>query len=884
MELLRELLQRVKGGLRPSATDQRISEEVEFHLDMLTRKYQQQGMTARDARNKARREFGGVAQMQEQYRDQSRLPWLDILRSDISFSLRSFRKTPGLVFLVVLTLGLGVGANTAIFSFLNELLIKPLPYPDSARLVNVGRWWPGDIGATAPRDFALIRDKARSFSAVGTMFLHHGENIETPSASKHVETLQVSEGYFRALGIQPLLGRTFLPEEDIPNGPQRAVLSYKLWRSVFNEDPNILSRQLRISGRPYTIVGVMPQSFSERERADLWLPLQTTGLGNDTNYMMVARLADGVSLQQAAAEVETMLREADRQHNPDRPRRDSNPTSIVVPLQEAEANEFRKPVLLLYAGVCVVLFVACLNVANLLLSRSAARAKEIAVRTALGASRGRIMQQVLTESVLLALMGGIAGQAIGFGFAWMLSRMAPYSVLQNIALDRTTLLFTTAVSLIVGIAFGLAPAIHSLKIGLNDTLKESGGKSSAARPALRGRQFLVFSQVALCTVLLTGAGLLVRTVLNLRSVQMGFNPANVLTSPMSLNKDKLATKESLNTFYEQAMQKIREVPGVTGVAVTTQLPVEGQFNLGVQVLDTKEPQPRTSMQFRAQTKELFRVLGMTIVRGRDFADTDRPGGMLAAIVNESFARRYFRELSTSDVLGKRLLLKHRGGDDIWTIVGIVNDVREVGLRTPAPPVMYTLIDQTPQPILQVVHSFVPAKWVIGVAPGMSDVSGQIRQTVGVLDPAEPFQEFQTMESLVAKTMRTERFLMVLLGGFAMLTLVMVASGLYGTLSYGVNQRRQEIGIRMAMGAVWYNVVGMVAASGLLQVGAGLILGLVSSYWATRLMSGFLFNVPPIDIWSLAGAAATMLIVGLVAGIGPSVNAVRTNPIQTLRVE
>ncbi len=874
-----EFLHRLAGLFRRRAADRRIAEEAEFHLDMLTEKYTQKGLSPKEARLAARREFGGMSQMQEQYRDQSSLPALDSLWSDIVFGMRGFRKTPGVTLLIILTLGLGIGANTAIFSFLNELLLRPLPFREPGQLVNVGRNWKGESGATSPRDFATIRDKARSFSSVGTTFLHRGENVETPGRAQHAVGLSVSAGWFPTLGVQPLLGRTFTAEEDVPNGPKVVVLSYKLWESAFASDAGVLGRSLKLGGIPYTIVGVMPATSAATERARMWLPLQTTGTGNDTNYTMTARLAPGVTIQQAATEVETMLSEIDRENGYQK--KSPEATSLVLPLHEAEASEFRRPVLLLYAGVCVVLFVACINVANLLLARSAARSKEIAVRAAIGAGRGRIIRQMLTESLLLAAIGGLTGLLLGQAFIWLLRPLAPYENFRYVTLDRNTLLFTMGVSLLVGILFGLAPAIHSLRVELIDTLKESS-KSSPSRPALRGRQALVFCQVALCTVLLAGAGVFVRSVVNLRAVDIGFDAANLIIAPMTINSDKLTNKEAMIAFYDQAMNRVRSIPGVTDVAVTTQLPVQGQFNLPVVLIDSAEPERRRGLQFRIQSRTTFQTLGMRIVRGRDFQESDRIGSLPSAVVNEAFAQRFFRG---EEVLGKRFRFASKNVTDVFTITGVVNDVREVGLRSPAPPVIYTVFEQTPQYIVKVVHEFVPAKWIVRVRPGVnSDVAGQIRREVGALDPAQPFQQFETMQSIVAQTMQMERLLMALLGAFALLTLVMVASGLYGTLAYAVTQRRQEIGIRMAMGAGWHNVVAMVAASGVSLVAGGVLLGVVASYWVTRMLSGLLFNVPALDPASLLASAGLLLVVSLLACAGPSLTAARTDPLRALRVD
>ena len=852
-----ERLSRLTGLFLPKAVNRRIQEESEFHLEMLTAKYREQGCDEKEARLRARREFGGITQMQDEFRDQSSLPWLDALRGDLRFAVRSFSKTPGVTVLIVLMLALGIGANTAIFSFLNELLLRPLPFQNAKSLVAIGRLWDGQVGAVTPREFVLIRDQARSFESVGITFIYRGENIETPSVAQHVSGLQVSEGYFRTLSMEPIVGRKFQPEEDVPNGPKVVVLSASLWQTSFRADPNIAGTTVKIGGVPHTVVGVMPDQRPSRAR--LWMPLQNKGTGNDNNYAMVGRLKDGATPQRASADVDALLRQVDEDKTRHR-------QAAVVPMQESETFEFRRPVLLLYAAVCVVLVVACLNAANLLLARSASRGREIAMRAALGAGRGRILRQMLTESVMLAAVGCLAGLGLAYWFIWILKELAPYDSLQHVRLDRMTLLFTAGVSFVAGVAFGIAPAVHSLRLDLIETLKATSSKSSAGSSTLRGRQALVIGQVAMCMVLLAVAGLLVRTLINLRAVDLGFEPKNVITAPMALNRDKLASTESLAAFYTQALDRARTIPGVAAVGITTQLPVEGQFNLGMRLPDSAEPERGRSVQVRVQTHDTFQVLGMRIVRGRDFRDTDSAGAPLVAVVNEAFLMRYF---PGQEALGLRVALFP--GPVPFTIAGVINDVREMGLKSQLPPTVYLHAAQAPVRILRTIHAFLPAKWVIKVQPGSEAlVAEQLRHAVGQLDAAQPVQEFRPMTAVIARTMSMERFLGTLLAAFALLTLVMAASGLYGTLSYGVQQRRQEIGIRLALGAQAANIAGSVMGSGAMLIGSGLLIGLGVSYWVTKLMAGFPFELKPLDPVSLASAGLILMVVGVLASAGPSV--------------
>lgn len=873
---MRELLTRLLHSFRRRQSDDRIAEETAFHLDMLEAEYRAKGLGPSQARDAARREFGGLTQMQDQFRDQASLPWLDALLRDLAFALRSFSKTPGTTALIVMTLALGIGANTAVFSLLHELLLRPLPFENAGRLVTVGRRWPEGVGAVTPKEFVLIRDHAKSFEAVGLRFMYKGENVETPGMARHEKALRVSDGYFGVRSAQAFLGRTFLAEEDVPHGPNVAILSFAFWQEAFQGDAAMLGRAIRIGGVPHTVIGVMPADYDPADQARLWLPLQNAGTGNDNNYGMSARLRPEVTAEQASAEVDALFRE-----QLDRGRVQRLPAAVVS-MREDQASEFRQPILLLYGGVCIVLLVACLNVANLLVARSAAREKEIAVRAAIGAGRGRIVRQVLTESVLLSAFGCLAGLAIGKLFLWVLTSLIPYREFQHVELSRFALLWTIGISFAAGVAFGLAPVRHSIRLRLADALKVASGRASAARSALRMRQILVVSQVSLSTILLAMAGLLIHTILNLRAVDLGFDPRGVMTAPMTLNADKLADKDSLLTYYRQAVDRVRQVPGIKSVAITTQLPVQGQFNLPFELLDSPSLRGPRGMQARIQTVDTFRTLGMRIVRGRDFELSDQTSSSPVAVVNEAFAKRYF---AGREVLGQRFTAKPLGTPDVWSIVGVVNDVHETGIRSAAPPVIYLLMDQAPLRMLQIVHSFIPAKWVMRMQPGAGmNAAAEVRRAAGSLDATQPFQEFVWMDTIVSATMNIERFLGMLLGAFGLLTLIMVASGLYGTLAYSVEQRRLEIGVRVALGAVASDVAGMIVGSALKQVGMGLALGLAGSYAASKALRSLLFQIEPLDVASLVAAAGALLLVGAIAAAGPSLMAVRTDPIRSLRTE
>lgn len=884
MESLRELLQRIGGLFRSGAASRRIAEETEFHLRMLEDKYRAQGMSEREAASAARREFGSALRVEEDFRAQSSFGWMDTLRGDAAYAARTLRKTPGVTMLIVLMLGLGIGANTAIFSFLNELLLRPLPYRDPDRVVVVGRTFRGGLMNTSPRDFACLRGKSKTLESVTTMFLYRGVNLETASEPVHVPSMNVTHEYFQTIGVLPRLGRGFSPEEDVPGGERVVVMSHHLWKESYGGDAGVLGRKVRINGVPHTVVGVLPEAFSARTRAKLFLPLQSTLRGTDTNYTILGRLAPGATAEQASAEADALFAVADAERAERAPKGQPfvRTPGKAIPALEDSASEFRSQVLLLFGAVSVMLLVACLNTANLLLARSAARTREIAIRCAVGAGRGRIVRQLLTESLLLSLMGGVAGVVLGKLFVTALVKVAPYEVLQMVELDERTLLFTGAVSLLVGLLFGLVPALHAFRLGIGESLQQSATRVSAGRSTLFGRQVLVIAQVALCTILVAGAGLLVRTVLNLRAVSTGFETHNLVVSPMTLNADKLESVATLVNYYEQAARQMREVAGVADVAYTNQLPYEGQFNLPVELMDSATPDRTLSLQFRMQSPNTFGVLGMKIVRGRDFNERDGVGAPQVAVVNEAFARQFYPQ---GDVLGKRITMKnYLKVPDVFTIAGVVNDVREMGPKRPVPPVMYVTIAQVPLPVIKGVFSFVATKWVVRTRRGAGGIEPELRRAAGLLDRSQPFVRFTSMDSIVAGSARLERALMTLLAAFAGVTLLMVAAGIYGTLAYMVSLRRQEIGIRMALGARTWDVVSMVMASGARQVLIGLTAGVVVSWWATKWVASFLFELKSTDAGTLFAAAAILLVAGLAACAGPARAAVRLDPIVTLRAD
>jgi putative ABC transport system permease protein len=808
------------------------------------------------------------------------------LRQDLHFALRMLRKSPGFTAVALATLALGIGANSAIFSVVNGVLIQPLPYRQPNQLVYLYSQFPGlgfDEFWISPPEFRELQERAHSFSAIGAWRTGR-VNVAGTESSVRVTSAIVSAEFFTALGVQPLVGRAFTTEEDRPNGPAVAVISHGLWQRAFGADPQLVGNRVQIDGAPTTITGVMPEGFDiEDAHVDVWTPVQIgphpTNRGS--HYLhLVARLAPGVTIDRARTELQTLVagwRAAIPEGHVPTP--DRHPLRMRS-LQEQMTGGVRTALFLLLAAVGLVLLIAVANVGNLLLAKSEGRRREVAVRVAIGAGRGRLVRQFLTESLVLATIGGALGLLLGYAGLRVLLASSPDSIprLAEIKLDGSVVLFTLAVSLLAGLLFGLAPLLHLSARSMAASLKEGGQRTTAGLARQRLRRALVVAEMALAVVLVIGAGLLLRSLGALSRVDVGFDPNGLLTFQLYLPPARYPDATAAGGFYASLLQRLEALPGVQSAAAMSGLPPLRNVNANDTQFEGMEMTPDRPFNvdyYQTVQGDYFATMDIPIVEGRGFQLGDDASGTPVVLVNETLAKRYYGDQSA---LGRRV---RPSGAPFWlTIVGVVKDVKQGGLAEATGTELYF---NNPQVSAAGVAQRTMNVVVRTSRPPLS-LTGEVRAAVRELDASLPLAQMQSMEQNVAQTIRRPRFLTLLLGVFAALALALAAVGTYGVLSYAVAERSHEIGIRMAMGAQTGDVLSMVLKSGLALAGSGLVLGVVGAVGATRLMRSLLFGVSPVDVTTFLVAPVVLAVVGVAACVIPAQRATRVHPVVVLREE
>jgi len=814
------------------------------------------------------------------------------LLQDVRFAGRTLRRSPAFMFTGILALALGIGANTAIFTVVNTVLLQPLAYPEPERLVQLELSSPqGNGNITSIPKFNVWREQTQVFQDVAAYDLGGpGINLTGSDRPEQLKGIHVSAGFFRVFGARLAAGRTFSADEDRPGGPAIVVVSGGLWRRRFGADPNFVGRSITLGDEPYTVTGVLNSSFTSDPPADIYLPLRADPNSSDQAHYLhaTARLKPGVTLDQAKAAMKQAAEEFKRKF----PGANPQESFTAEPLRDTVVGDVRKSLLVLVGAVGFVLLIACANVANLLLARATIRKREIAIRAAIGAGRGRLIRQLLTESVLLSLAGGVLGLGLGYAGVRALLAINPGDVPRigergsAVVLDWRVLLFTLAVSVLTGILFGLIPAFNVSRADLNLTLKESGQRSGGLRQN-KARSILVISEVALALVLLMGATLLIRTFIALRGVNPGFDTHNVLTMEMSLTGRRFETTAEVNQLVREAERRVTSLPGVSSLASTCFVPLQGGFGLPFII----EGRPLTNGpahgggSWRTVSPRYFEVFRIPLLRGRMFTDRDDGGGSPIVLINEGLAKQFW---PNSDPVGQRITIGKGMGPEFEEppreIIGIVGDVRNQGLDNNPDPIMYIPVAQVKDGVTALNNRIIPITWAVRTNVEPFSLSREIQAELRVASGGLPVAHIRSMEEVRRESTSRADFNLTLLAIFAGVALLLATIGIYGLIAYSVQNRTQEIGIRMALGASRQDVRRMVVKQGMMLVLIGVFLGAAAGLGLTRLMVSLLYGVKAADPVSLVSAAAALASVALLATYVPALRASRVDPIVSLRYE
>jgi putative ABC transport system permease protein len=893
LALIRYLSTLFRNVFRKRRVDQELDEEIRAYVELMAAEKVRCGMAPEEALRAVHRDLDGLEQVKERVRDIRFGVSMDTLMQDLRYALRSLTRNLAFSSVAILTLALGAGASATIFTVVNCVLLKPLPYPEPDRLLML---WEkqlsdGALDGVAPANFFDWRAQSQSFDKMAAIDPSPDFILSGSGEARRLAGAAVTFDFFPLLGVRMALGRTFLVEEDRPGHNQVVVLSYAAWQRYFGARPDVAGKPVTLNSTDYTVVGVLPRDFSfvskasdfqSRNLFDIWTPLALSSplepWQRGTHPLDVfARLKPGISLEQAQAGLNQVAANLQRLYPAD----DKERGITAVPLGPHVVANVRTALFTLLAAVGMVLLIACTNIANLMLTRATTRRKEMALRVALGASRSRIAQQLVTESMVLAMVGGLLALAFAYLGVPVMVRHLPADLprTSEIAVDRRVLAVTTLISLFTGIVFGLVPLFHSRQVSAHDSLKQGGRGIAAGQSRLRS--LLIAGQVAIALILLIGAGLMTKSLWTLLQVSPGFQTGHILTAQLSLppvymesNQFGTGKHRRISAFLRNLLERVRDIPGVQSAAFTAYLPLSGTDNSWSFDIEGRPPKPPGVFDitnYRPVSPDYFKTIGIPLQRGRGFDPRDTEDNPLVVVINESMARMFWNR---QDPVGQRV----RFGERLWrTVVGVVGDVHHKGLSVKPAPEMYVPYGQIPnvsaRPTIVLRTSIEPA-----------NVTRALQRAVSEVDANVPMDHIETMEQIVSGSVGQSRFRTVVLVLFALLALFVASIGLYGVMSYQVSQRIPEFGIRMAVGASRGAVLRMVLGQAAKLVGAGVVLGLMGAALLARLIASLLYGVAPLDVETLVSVSILLAVVALAASYIPAQRAAKADPMESLRHE
>ncbi len=886
MRTLKALWRRLRGVFSSERAERDFADELDAHVTMHIEDGVRAGLSREEARRQALIRLGGLEQAKIAHRERRSLPMLETLAQDVRYGLRLLGKSPGFACVSVVTLALGIGATTAIFSVVKAVLLKHLPYKDPGSIVAV--WTANQASGgqplpSSPGDFAIWKQKSGVFEDMAPSY-DDEKTLTGEGAPQFLIGYGVSANYLRILGVQPQLGRLYTDDEDKPKGPDVALLSDHLWRTTFHSDPSVVGRAITLEGKPYTVVAVMPRSFDYPSSVEIWTPAAMGPSDFDdfkhTYVRILARLKAGVTLAAAEKAMDALQVQVDAAH----PDTDGGNRVVLTPLREQLTGDIRRPLLILLGAVAMVLLIACANTAGLALARDAERQKEIAVRLALGATRLRLLQQFLTESLLLAVMGGIGGVLLALAGTRLLVWLFPNDVanlqipkVTEIPVDHGALLFAAAVTLLTALLFGIAPVLKATQVEAGDSMKDATRGSTASRHSNRSRNAIVVVEVALSLMLLASAGLVVASFQRVINADLGFEADHLLSLQVFLPLNRYPRENAAKTsaLVDEVVKRMNALPGVRGAAATNFLPLTGFWGVSSFLLRGQPAQKNgqgPEADSRVMTPEYLQTMGIPLLRGRAFTNADRAGSAQVVMINQTFAKEY---LKGKDPVGEELNLGSADKPDWWRIVGVTGDVKSFGQDQPTHADIYRPLDQKPFPIVA---------FVLRTESDPAVMVKAAEQALWSVDPELPVFRAIPMDMLASQTLALRRASSVLISGFAVLALVLACIGIYGVMAYAVTQRTPEIGVRMALGARREQVLRMMLLRGLRLAAVGVAIGVAGALASTRLLASLLFEVGAMNPLVFALAAGLMLAVALFASYLPARRAAAIDPMRALRAE